>query len=93
MSDTIENYVEALHHIGRHEDLLSNGEYKRVRLETDTLRHEQEPRLFRAAIWRKGHTSNVIKRAEEVGLKVADVWQYNDDKEKDEIRLKLVKDD
>lgn len=67
---------------------LPDGTY--IEWEVENPHLNDDPRHLRVKGYRKGMTFHLIGLAESWGLKVADVWQHDDDKENDLICFKLV---
>jgi hypothetical protein len=84
----IDNHIEITHALARYKTLMPEGDYARV-LVDNPRSNRSEPDYLRISVARKGFAFNVIEKARELGLSVADVWQYDDDKENDRINLKL----
>jgi len=85
----IENYVEATHAIvTSHEWLHPDGSRSRPIVNNPEL-NRRDPSYLRVSVPRKGMTFKVIEAAEEVGLRVADVWQLDDDYEEERIVMKF----
>lgn len=86
---SMENYVEVTHALARYETMLPNGDYEPTSVDNPQI-DDSEPDYLRVSVPRKGMTFKVIRAAEEMGLRVDDIWQLDADKDADRIRFKLV---
>ena len=85
----IENYTEAIHGLVRHTWLRPDGSEPRVEMDDPQRLDRRDSEYLRVSVPRKGLTFKVIEEAEQHGLKVADVWQHDADKDDDRIMLKV----
>jgi len=88
----IENWEAVRDELEKHTDMLPDGADCRAKVENRRL-NGGAPKALIVSVYRKGYTFKVINKAREFGLRVADVWQYDDDQENERVRFKLEVDE
>lgn len=86
----ITNVDDVIERIEQYEHLLPHGDYQGTTVENPQLNDNVPPRYVRVRTHRKGSNYKLIREAHELGLRVADVWQYDEEREDHEVSMKLV---
>jgi hypothetical protein len=88
----IENVKQVMNAAARHSWTEPDGEVSRVLVDNPRLdRHD--PEYLRMSVPRKGMTFKLIEEMGEMGLKVGDVWQHDQDKDDDRLSMKFEVDE
>lgn len=85
----IDNYEDVMETLGEMTHLMPSGEQRRVEVENPRL-NNRKPDYLRVKVPRKMMTFKVIRKADEMGLKVDDIWQLDQEYENEMLYFKLV---
>lgn len=90
----ITNYEEVEDVLESQDHMLPDGEYQGVRVVNPSL-HDgaNPPDILRVYTHRKASNWDLIQEARSLGLRVADVWQFDRHQDDDEVALKLEPDE
>lgn len=88
----IENWEDVRDELEKHTDMLPDGSDCDAIVETNRA-DDRDPEVLIVSVYRKGYTFKVIDKAREFGLRVADVWQYDEDQDNERVRFKLEVDE
>lgn len=85
----IQNVKQVTNTAARYKWMSPDGDIERVKVDNPRLDRHQ-PEYLRLSVPRKmTETATLFREMEEMGLKVADVWQYDADRRQDRLRVKL----